>query len=117
MIVRCGSCRTQFEVPGPGRYSCPVCGSVNAVRAAGSSPPPQQPPMPGGPQPPMQQPPMQQPPMPPQEQQRPAPEPPSPKITCPECEFSFIVGQIAVATCPNCGSEVETGVVEDEEQE
>jgi Zn finger protein HypA/HybF involved in hydrogenase expression len=110
MIVRCGSCRTQFEVPGPGRYSCPMCGSVNAVRAAGSTPPPQQ--MPGMPG---------QPPMPPPEQQRPAPppapEPPSPKIGCPECGFSFIVGDIDVATCPNCGAEVETGLAEDGDEE
>jgi rubrerythrin len=33
-----------------------------------------------------------------------------PKITCPECEFTFIIGQIAVAECPNCGAEVETGI-------
>lgn len=39
----------------------------------------------------------------------PAPEPPSPRITCSECSFSFIVGAIAVAPCPNCGSEVATG--------
>lgn len=30
-------------------------------------------------------------------------------MTCPECEFTFIVGDIDVATCPNCGAEVETG--------
>lgn len=112
MIVRCGSCRTQFEVPGPGRYSCPACGSVNAVRAAGPTPPPpQMPGMPGGPQPPM----------PPPEQQRPAPppapEPPSPKIACQECGFSFIVGEIEVATCPNCGADVETGLSEDGDEE
>lgn len=55
--------------------------------------PPQQPPgaMPGGPPPP-----------------RP-PDPPSPKIQCPYCEFSFIVGEIEVASCPNCGKDVETG--------
>lgn len=100
MIVRCGACRTQFDVPGPGRFACPTCGSVNAVRAAGGpagTPPPPPPPgygAPGGfatPPPP------------------PPPEPPSPKITCPVCEFSFIVGDIALATCPNCGAEVETG--------
>jgi len=39
----------------------------------------------------------------------PAPEAPSPKLTCPDCEFSFIVGQIKVAACPNCGADVETG--------
>ena len=38
MKVRCGSCRTQFEVPGAGRYACPVCGSVNAVRGANGAP-------------------------------------------------------------------------------
>lgn len=32
-----------------------------------------------------------------------------PKATCPECGFSFIVGDIAVATCPMCASEVPTG--------
>ena len=32
MIVRCGACRTQFEVAGAGRFSCPACGSVNVVR-------------------------------------------------------------------------------------
>ena len=39
MMVRCGACRTQFEVPGPGRFACPNCGSVNVVRdAAGGAP-------------------------------------------------------------------------------
>ena len=93
MIVRCGSCRTEFDVPGPGRFSCPVCGSVNMVRAAGGAPPPGQ----GGG--------LATPPQPPP----PRPDPPSPKISCPECGFSFIVGKIEVATCPNCSAEVETG--------
>lgn len=93
MIVRCGSCRTQFDVPGPGRFGCPVCGSVNMVRSASEAGAPQ--PMPGG--------------MPPQAPPTPPPAPPSPRISCPECEFSFIVGAISVANCPNCGSEVETG--------
>jgi rRNA maturation endonuclease Nob1 len=100
MIVRCGACRSQFDVPGPGRYACPVCGSVNAVRGAGG-PGPSGPP-PGGP-PPGAAPPPSAPPPPP------APEPPSPRLTCPECSFTFIVGDIDVATCPNCGAEVETG--------
>jgi hypothetical protein len=30
---------------------------------------------------------------------------PSPRITCPDCDFSFIVGDIAVAHCPNCVQE------------
>jgi Zn finger protein HypA/HybF involved in hydrogenase expression len=89
MIVRCGACRSQFEVPGAGRFSCPMCGSVNVVRAAGPPPPDA-----GG---------FHTPPPPP------PPDPPSPKVTCPECEFRFIVGQIEVAKCPNCGADVPTG--------
>ncbi len=95
MIVRCGACHTQFEVPGPGKFSCPACGSVNAVRAAGQRPG-------GGSNAGMGPPGYAAPPPPP-------PEPPSPRVQCPECEFRFIVGEIAVATCPNCGAEVPTG--------
>jgi hypothetical protein len=96
MIVRCGVCRSQFDVPGPGRFACPACGSVNNV--SGGRPPTMPTPpidMPG-------RPPGGSPPPPP-------PERPSPRISCPECEFSFIVGRIARAACPNCGHEVETG--------
>jgi len=106
MNVRCGACRTQFEVAGPGRYACPACGSVNVVRngPAGTAPaeapggypaaPGALPPEMGGAPPPP-----------------PPPPPPMPKIECPECEFTFIIGEIAVAECPNCGAEVETGIV------
>ena len=97
MIVRCGSCRTEFDVPGPGRFSCPVCGSVNMVRAAAGGPAAAPPPGAGGG--------LATPPPPPP----PRPDPPSPKLTCPECGFSFIVGAIETATCPNCSSEVSTG--------
>ena len=109
MNVRCGACRTQFEVAGPGRYACPVCGSVNVVRespgaaapsnvggyqtAPGAVPPE----MAGVPPPP------------------PPPPPPMPKVECPQCSHSLIVGQIAVAECPNCGNEVETGIEVPEE--
>lgn len=108
MRVRCGSCRTEFEVPGAGRFACPVCGSVNVVRDAGApegggatvggyqaapgvggagAPPPPPPP--------------------------PAPDAPMPKIACPECGFTFIIGPVATVNCPNCGTEVETGIEED----
>ena len=111
MMVRCGACRTQFDVPGTGRFSCPNCGSVNMVRGAGEGPPPgagpAAPPPGYGQQPPGYPPASYAPPPPP------APEAPSPKLICPQCEFSFIVGQIEVATCPNCGSEVETGWTSD----
>lgn len=96
MIVRCGSCRTEFDVPGPGRFSCPVCGSVNMVRAAPGAGPGAPPPPGGG---------LATPPPPPPAR----PDPPSPKLTCPECGFSFIVGAIELATCPNCAAEVPTG--------
>lgn len=81
MIVRCGRCRTSFEVAGPGRYRCPACGTANEV-AGGPAP------APGGlvtPPPPA------------------APETPSPRAECPDCGFRFIVGQVAEAPCPNCG--------------
>jgi Zn finger protein HypA/HybF involved in hydrogenase expression len=96
MIVRCGSCRTQFEVAGAGRFSCPACGSVNVVRnqtATGPASAGAYPTAPGAPA-------------------TPTPPPsdrPSPRINCPECAFTFIVGDIAVASCPNCGTEVRTG--------
>ncbi len=89
MRVRCGACRSEVEIPGPGRFTCPACGSPNEVRApgAGGMPPPGAGPM-GAPPPP------------------PPPDPPSPKVTCEACGFSFIVGDIEVAVCPNCGVEV-----------
>lgn len=96
MIVRCGSCRTQFEVAGAGRFSCPACGSVNVVRdqtATGPASAGAYPAAPGAPAPPPS----------------PAPDRPSTRISCPECAFTFIVGDIAVATCPNCATEVQTG--------
>jgi LSD1 subclass zinc finger protein len=109
MMVRCGACRTQFEVPGAGRFACPTCGSVNVVRdQAGAAPSsiagyPAAPNVVGGP---------------PQTSAPPPPPPnrPSPRITCPSCSFSFIVGDIAVATCPNCGTEVRIGPGDPEEE-
>lgn len=115
MRVRCGACRTQFEVAGPGRFACPVCGSVNVVRngagaAAEEAPPPTSmggyPTAPGatpGGAPPRQQPP-------------PRPEEPMPKIECPECGFSFIVGKVATVTCPMCSAEVTTGIESDDDE-
>jgi LSD1 subclass zinc finger protein len=106
MMVRCGACRNQFDVPGAGRFACPVCGSVNVVREAAGGAPSNMggyPTAPGvaGAAPP------------------PAPAPvdrPSPRIECPNCAFSFIVGDIVVATCPNCGSQVNTATGSLEEE-
>ena len=107
MKVRCGSCRTEFEVPGAGRFACPVCGSVNVVRDAADAPPPSSvggyPAAPGAA-------PAAPPPSPPP----PPPDLPSTKIECPDCGFSFIIGDIAVAPCPMCGTDVETGKDEPE---
>lgn len=88
MSVRCGRCGTQFPVEGAGRFPCPACGAVNEVRPA-SAPPPE---------PSLTVPP-------------PAPETsePSPRATCPDCSFSFIVGDVEVAQCPNCGGDVGVG--------
>jgi DNA-directed RNA polymerase subunit RPC12/RpoP len=102
MMVRCGACRSQFDVPGAGRFACPVCGSVNVVREATGAPStvggyPAAPGVGGAPPPP---------PPPPVNT-------PSPRVTCPTCGFTFIVGDIAVATCPDCGAEVRTGQEEE----
>lgn len=45
----------------------------------------------------------------------PQPPPIMPKIKCPECEFTFIVGEIAVATCPMCSAAVPTGFEDESE--
>jgi rubrerythrin len=37
-------------------------------------------------------------------------------VECPECGFSFIVGEVATAICPMCSAEVKTGVVESVEE-
>lgn len=88
MIVRCGRCGSGFDVPGPGRHACPNCGTVNEVGAASgpisTAPPP----------PPVQ-------------------EDPSPRVSCANCGFSFIVGKVEVAPCPNCGTPVTVGVTEE----
>lgn len=85
MIVRCGRCESNFDVAGPGRYPCPACGTPNDVKVDGRGPSDE-----GLIAPP------------------PAPEPaaPSPRAECGECGFSFIVGAVANAPCPNCGATV-----------
>ena len=106
MMVRCGACRTQFDAPGPGRYSCPACGSINMIRDQGGAPPPPQQAPGGYPSAPGVQTPGAPPP--------PPPEKVVPKITCPECEFEFHVGEVARVVCPMCSAEVRTGLVEDD---
>jgi Zn finger protein HypA/HybF involved in hydrogenase expression len=85
MTVKCGRCQTPFEVTGPGRYPCPACGTSNDVRAGAEEPDR------GG---------LLAPPPPPE------PDAPSPRVVCPECGVSFIVGDVSEAPCPNCGTAV-----------
>ncbi len=98
MKVRCGACQTEFEVPGAGRYSCPSCGTANDVGGGRPPPPSSGGPGPGAPGPPVA-----------------APEVASPppvdvsRVQCPDCSFSFLVGEVAAVPCPNCGAEVEVG--------
>ena len=90
MRARCGRCGTGFEVMAPGRYACPACGVTNEVRGpAGGAPG-------GAPRPQDMVPPP------------PPPEVPSQRARCraAECGFSFIVGDVKVAPCPMCGTEV-----------
>ena len=83
MIVGCGKCGTRFEVPGPGRVSCPACGTANEIAAGPpGGPEPAPAPAPAGPPP--------------------APAAPPRRMTCPACGFSFLVGEVAEAPCPNC---------------
>lgn len=118
MKVRCGACRNQFEVAGAGRFACPVCGSVNVVRNGAGDQPPMEAataPPPGGmggyqTAPGVVPGAAAQPPAPPP----PKVEQPMPKIDCPECGFSFIVGMVPTVTCPMCAAEVSTGIEEDD---
>lgn len=115
MRVRCGACRTQFEVAGAGRFACPVCGSVNVVRNGADGAPAEEVPPPtsmgGYPTAPGVAPGGAPPSAPP-----PRPDEPMPKIECPECGFSFIVGMVDTVTCPMCSAEVSTGIVADEDE-
>ncbi|HZD23569.1 MAG TPA: hypothetical protein VE569_09235 [Acidimicrobiia bacterium] len=116
MRVRCGACRTQFDVPGAGRFACPVCGSVNVVRngagdqnSSNHQHPSAQGQMGGYPTAPGVTPPGAAPQPPPPLR----PEEPMPKIECPECGFNFIIGKVATVTCPMCSAEVSTGIEEE----
>ena len=87
MIVRCGRCKIELEVSGPGEFLCPSCGTRNAVRGASdplgvpdlgmSAPPPA------------------------------APDPDDVTwVKCPSCGYRFAVGDVDTVPCPTCGTEV-----------
>ncbi len=88
MRAKCGACGNAVEIPGAGRFECPICGQLNEVRPASAPPEALR-----------------------SEQvsDLPPPEQPSERLTCPSCSFSFIVGDVESAICPNCRSEVSTG--------
>ena len=95
MIVRCGRCRSELEIPGPGEFVCPACGTRNVARG-GAAPDPfsisgAAPSagltVPGGT-------------LPLQQQQTPGPE--ANWAVCPSCAFRFAIGEVERVTCPNC---------------
>lgn len=99
VIVRCGRCRAELEVSGPGEFICPSCGTRNAVRQApGGSPFGMAPggsglTLPGG---------------------APAPASKQPGeqagvnwIVCGACSYRFAIGVVEKVTCPNCRADVE----------
>lgn len=94
MRARCGACATEVDVAGEGRFKCPACGAVNQVSGGRGEPTAPAPANPTNLSPPTM-------PVPPAE--------PSPRIVCPDCSFSFIVGAVDLATCPNCQADVPVG--------
>jgi Zn finger protein HypA/HybF involved in hydrogenase expression len=89
MIVRCGRCRSELQVDGPGEFVCPVCGTRNAVRGAPGQTPldlssMRSPAPPSG-----------------------APAPGVTWIVCPSCSYRFAMGEREHVTCPNCRLELE----------
>jgi Zn finger protein HypA/HybF involved in hydrogenase expression len=92
--ARCGACATEVDVAGVGRFKCPACGAVNQVSGGlggPTAPPPANPTIPSPPAMPV------------------PPAEPSPRIVCPDCAFSFIVGAVDMATCPKCQADVPVG--------
>lgn len=88
MLVRCGNCRVELEVPGPGEFACPACGSRNVVRgqAAPKAPTLDLPDL-GRTQAP--------------------PSEPAAGIRwtkCPQCSYRFAVGEIPSVPCPACSA-------------
>ena len=88
MLVRCGSCRVELEVQGPGEFACPACGSRNVVREQ---------PAPQGPT--LDLPDLGRAASPPSE--------PAAGIRwtkCPQCSYRFAVGEVPSVACPSCSA-------------
>jgi DNA-directed RNA polymerase subunit RPC12/RpoP len=99
MIVRCGRCRSELEIPGPGEFVCPACGTRNVAKGGAAADPfsiADNPAasgltVPGG-------------------APVPAP-PPGPPVdirwgVCPSCGHRFAMGEVERITCPNCRAEL-----------
>ena len=100
MNVRCGRCRAELEVSGPGEFICPACGTRNAVRGAAGSDPygmgagASGLTLPGGAPAPATRPPG-------------GPAPSVEWVSCDSCSYRFAIGTVEKVTCPNCGAEVD----------
>lgn len=91
--MRCGQCRTELELAGPGEFLCPACGTRNVVRAPGGPAPADLGgiSVPGG---------------------APPAAPPTGDANvrwerCPSCVYRFAMGEVERVTCPSCGTELE----------
>lgn len=91
MIVRCGRCRIELEVSGPGEFVCPSCGTRNTVRSStvggdlldlsavrSEAGPSEQNPPPG-----------------------------VRWVSCPGCSYRFAIGERERVACPNCSADLE----------
>jgi predicted RNA-binding Zn-ribbon protein involved in translation (DUF1610 family) len=100
MVVRCGRCRTELEVSGPGEFICPACGTRNAVRGAAAASPfgmgqgVSGLTLPGGAPAPAAGPPA-------------GPQPSVDWVSCDSCNYRFMAGPVERVTCPNCRNEIE----------
>ena len=94
--MRCGRCRSELEIPGPGEFVCPACGTRNVARGGAGADPysiggqgaaaASRLTVPGG-----------------------APAPSMPPVpsdvrwgVCPACTYRFASGEVEAVTCPNC---------------
>lgn len=88
MLVRCGRCRIELEVTGPGEFLCPSCGTRNVVHGDVAGQDTLDLPDLGG---------------------APAPEGPSSVrwLRCPDCAYRFAVGEVQEVSCPSCGRSID----------
>jgi len=95
VVVRCGRCRAELEIPGPGEFVCPACGTRNVAGGGaaadpytigGAPPAASRLTVPGGAPVPMPQ----------------APPPDVHWAVCPSCSFRFATGEVETLVCPNC---------------